>query len=465
MTSIYKRFASALLKGIWKTMSERKSEIIFAIAATLLYVVQLFAKHRLSIEGVKQSGGDAITSAVWAICLFIAWHTIEALASVSREITEENNRVRIPRDSEIVTSSGKPFQSVPTSEPYPHYKVKLWTMAFCVIVVVGIASYLTWDKTKSWGEIQTQEAEYRAAVGEVVKAIDPSARVTVGGSVIGPDGARKTDVQIQSKNHFVLVNVLDLPVGRKAGIEAVDVADSERDDLKADAMLICSNTGFEPEAISKARRKGIGLISVLHQGDKRVIPVIEEEIYLRKILLGTLDLSFNRAVPDQIGFQPRELLYADKPVFLWIEKQAALAAGPQQKSETLNLHFRLLKPTEFNVDSRATIKLASIDVKVRPSIQWLRETVQIDATTGIYNWIRGKLILGNGTNTVTINGLDFSKGIPMSAPPVISGFTGLQKGEVDFMLSDTPVEFTKESEIPPLDSLVEPDDLASVWKF
>jgi len=313
------------------------------------------------------------------------------------------------------------------------------------------------------------DSTYRQLVASVIFASDPHATVSVGALVHTPDGMRTVDVEVRSldKNSnplFIAIDVLDLPFGHKADIASIDAADSKRNDIKADVMLVCSNTGFEEDAISKARRKQIGLISVLHQGDKRVKAVIEEEIYLRKIDLGELHLSFNRAIPDNVGFQPNQLLYKGKPVYRWLEKQAALAAASQQTDETRFLQFNFLEPTIFDVLDRTTISLRSMSISFTPHVSWLRQTIQIDATTGIYDWLRGRVSLGPGINTVTLNGINFDTAIPMSSPPVVGGLTGLRPGEIDFSLTDVRVDFTSESEIPNLDSLVNQKDLDRVWK-
>jgi hypothetical protein len=316
------------------------------------------------------------------------------------------------------------------------------------------------------------DSTYRQLVAAVIHAFDSHSTISVGNLVDTPDGTRMIDIEVRSNKNgtpfLVAIDVIDLPLGQKADISFVDAADSKRPDTKADAIFLCSNTGFEQDAITKARRKKIGLISILHQGDKRIKAVIEEEIYLRKIDLGTLQLSFNRAVPDKIGFQPQECLYQGKPVYRWLEKQAALAAAFQsafqRKPRKRFLLFNFIRPTYFDV-RQEQICLHSVSIAFAPAVTWMRQTIQIDATTGIYDWVRGKLKLGSGTNTVTLNNIDFETAIPMTSAPVIDGTDGLQPGDIDFSLTNVHIDFTNQSDVPDLDGLILKKDLDAVWKI
>jgi hypothetical protein len=136
--------------------------------------------------------------------------------------------------------------------------------------------------------------EYREVVADVLHAFHPQAIIIVGGVMHGPDGVRKVDIVIQSVinriSKLVAIDIVDLPPGRKAGVDIIDGFDSKKMDINVDIALLCSNTGFDSIAISKAKRKQIGLISILHSGDSKVKAVIEEEIYLRNIF-GIIKMS------------------------------------------------------------------------------------------------------------------------------------------------------------------------------
>jgi hypothetical protein len=96
----------------------------------------------------------------------------------------------------------------------------------------------------------------------------------------------------------------------KVGRPFVDALDSKRHDLQADAAFICSNSGFTEDALNKARRKGIGAISVLAAADSRVKVVIEKEIYFRRVLLGERAFTYH-------GLDIAGLNVAQESVFLF----------------------------------------------------------------------------------------------------------------------------------------------------
>jgi hypothetical protein len=161
MSSIYKRFAYALWKGIGKAVSERKYEISFVLSAVGLYIAQLWAKHQLSMDGLRKSGGAAINSAVFAVCFFFLLILIEALIELLKEIAGERKILGTPHNLGIVTVRGEPYQSVTIANPYPHYKIKLLTVAAILIGLTGLSSYLTWDKTNSWDKENEARARTR----------------------------------------------------------------------------------------------------------------------------------------------------------------------------------------------------------------------------------------------------------------------------------------------------------------
>jgi len=110
-----------------------------------------------------------------------------------------------------------------------------------------------------------QDGKYRSLVADVIHAMEPDAVISVGGAILGLDGARTVDVQVWSADRSAgptILDVIDQPDGIPVGIDAVDHIESKRRDLPVRAALVSSNTGFAREAISKAKRVGVGLITV-----------------------------------------------------------------------------------------------------------------------------------------------------------------------------------------------------------
>jgi len=308
---------------------------------------------------------------------------------------------------------------------------------------------------------QVHDSDYRQLVAAVIYAFDPHATLSVGALVDTPDGTRTVDIEVRSSSKdgapfLGAVDVLDLPAGRKADITFVDAADSKRTDIKADAMLLCSNTGFEQDAISKAKRKKIGLISVLRQGDQRVKAIIEEEIYLRKITLDPFTVTWNgNNLPN--GFIPT---YNGGSIEGWLEVKADLmAAYNPGVTFPVTKNFNFKEPAHFDQDGKH-VTLTSMSVSFTPRVQWLHQTVQLDAKAGIFDYVRGRVRLTPGSNSYTVRGIDFSKAKPLSFAPASTELgLGLRPGEVEFAFTDVTPAPLPGTNIPNMDDLIRPEDL------
>ena len=299
----------------------------------------------------------------------------------------------------------------------------------------------------------------------MIYAFDPHADLSVGSLVATPDGTRTVDIEIRSSREegapfLTAIDVLDLPSGRKADITSVDGADSKRKDIKADAMLLCSNTGFEPEAISKAKRKHIGLISVLRQGDQRVKAVIQEEVYVRKIDITPVNITWNGDDLQNLNPDPEVLEYSGGSVSGWLLiKAAIMAAINPDLTFGVRKTFNFKEPTDFYKNGKR-ITLRSMAVSFTPRVQWRSQTVQLDAKAGIHDYVRGRVQLAPGNNSYTISGIDFdhAKALP-SAPAGTELGVGLKPGEVDFSLTDVHGAPPPGTKTPNIDDLIRAEDL------
>lgn len=306
---------------------------------------------------------------------------------------------------------------------------------------------------------------YRRLVASVIYAFDPHATLSVGNLVGTPDGIRTVDIEVRSSGEdgaplLSAIDVIDLPVGRKVDIGFVDAADSKRSDIRADAMLLCSNTGFEQDAISKAKRKNIGLISILRQGDKRVKAIIEEELYLRKIDITPLTITWNGDDLQNLNPNPDILEYNGGSVGAWLALQASLMAGmhPELVARVTGT-FNFIKPTDFYKNGKR-ITLRSMAVSFTPRVQWLSQIVQLDAETGIYDYIRGRVLFAGGPNSYTVSGVDFDRATPLSSPPPVRSLgVGLKPGEVEMSLAKVHGGPAEGTAIAKLDDLIRPEDL------
>jgi hypothetical protein len=317
---------------------------------------------------------------------------------------------------------------------------------------------------------EVSNIEYRELVAEVIHSFNPSADIMVGSAVQGLDGGRNVDVTVHAIIDGVpktlVIDVVDLPPGKKAGVDTVDALDSKRSDIHADLAVICSNTGFDSIAIRKAKRKQIGLISVLHQGDSRVKAVIEEEIYLRKISLGPMQVSYdgNSLPPIPKNLRTHELRYKGHSVDAWLQQQAALfATGRPESTKPMTLQYKLRRPTIFEIrDQRVT--LDSFSITFNPRTQWLAQTVILDAKNGVYDYLRGRVRLAPGANSYVIKGINFDTATPLSTQPIFTNQgVSYVPGEVDISLTMVEgLDLPAGTEIPKLEDIVRPEDLRPI---
>jgi hypothetical protein len=323
-----------------------------------------------------------------------------------------------------------------------------------------------------------EDSAYRDLVAEVIHEVSPTSRVSVGTLVTTPDGSRTIDVEVTSieeKPFITDIDVVDLPSGRPAGVETVDAADSKRADVKADAMLVCSNTGFDAVAIRKAKRKKIGLISVLRQGDKRIKAIIEEEIYLRKVDISPAKIDYTEATSQdretlrELWKGTHEVAYQGGSVDAWLEQKAIeIILYNPFADQPLTATFQLKESTDFDIKGRR-VKLKALKIGFQPRIQWLSETVQLDAKTGIYDYVRQRIrFTSSGTQSFIIKGIDFDQGTPLASPPQITDLgIGLAPlgakpapGEANISLVMLKgLDLTNEIKIAKLDDLIRPEDL------
>jgi hypothetical protein len=155
---------------------------------------------------------------------------------------------------------------------------------------VGAVAITLWSKPLLESRVRKPAGTaYQELVATMAKAFDPTANVRAGEWIEGPDGRLDMDVSIRGsldgKPTLVVIECKDFDLNKtgKVGRPFIDALDSKRHDLEADAAFICSNSGFTEDALNKARRKGIGAISVLAEDDSRVKVVIETEIYFRRV--------------------------------------------------------------------------------------------------------------------------------------------------------------------------------------
>jgi hypothetical protein len=190
--------------------------------------------------------------------------------------------------------------------------------------------------------------------------------------------------------------------------------------------------------------------------------IIEEEIYLRKVSLGLTKTNYTFDEPiSNLKVLEHDIRYQGKSVTAWLQLQAALIAASQpEPNQPITHKFDLRTVTEFEFGDRR-VNLRSLSITFHPRTQWLSQIVRLDASTGIYDYLRGRVRLAEGTNSYIINGINFDWATPLSAPPALKDLgVGLLPGEIDVSLTNVEgLNLPSGVEMAKLEDIVRPEDL------
>ena len=300
----------------------------------------------------------------------------------------------------------------------------------------------------------------------VLEALGPDATAREGEWVDGPDGRRDRDVTISyrtaSCERSVLVECKDYDPAKtgKVGVDKVDAIDSKRHDVSVDQAMICSNAGFTSVAINKATRRGIGLISVMRDGDERIRFRVVEDMYTRDVRVIGYDFVLRGVATTVIPPRLASLvLYRGVPVLNWVcSRISFLVASNPVVTGRATFSHQFTTPQRFNWDGTEVVA-SGIDFTFAISGQWFSHTVTYDATNGIYDWIRRRARLGaqpSGAKFM-VSGVNPMGGRPEAGPPEWILDNSIVAGELS--LAVLLLEIDCDSDVPDLSRHIRSSDL------
>ncbi|MGA7179491.1 MAG: restriction endonuclease [Thiobacillaceae bacterium] len=308
---------------------------------------------------------------------------------------------------------------------------------------------------------------FEQAVAAVVAAFDPRASVYQGKWVQGPDGRRECDVLCErtgaQESWRILFECKDYnpKTTGPIGIGYVDALDSKRRDLACSAAIICSNAGFTADAVRKAKRVKIGLVSVMRKGDPRLRYAVIDEIYTRQLRAReiSMGLHYQGSAIDMQHVRPDEVTHAGLLVFNWIKKRiAAMAAVNLIVNGRFQATHDLVTPQVFNLPT-GPVLADRLDFYFTLTGTWLAHRIRIDAGAGMYDWLRRRVRLASGPNKIEYAGLNFEGGTQLALPPeteFLQEQQALAEVDVKFLMFES---FGAIDPAPQLDELVRPHDL------
>jgi len=251
-------------------------------------------------------------------------------------------------------------------------------------------------------------APYEAAVRDLFRQFSPTATVNAGVWVQGPDGRRELDVDILEKQgdrtvHGVVeCKDFNPDTTGPVGIGFIDALDSKRHDLKLDFAFLCSNAGFTDDAIRKAKRVNIGLLGATRSGDSRVRFGVVDEIYMRHLrltdppLLHCWHVEGEALLPEEIT-KSGEPNFEGRSVAQWLHYRMVLmiAANPIVAGVVFN-RYVLKAPIKLDWPAgSADVRAIGLEVSIDGA--WFAQSVQLDSTAGLYDWLRRCMKLAPGT--------------------------------------------------------------------
>ena len=264
---------------------------------------------------------------------------------------------------------------------------------------------------------------YQDAVAEVARQLDPNARIVVGEWIEGPDGERDCDVGVYPASvspRFVYIECKDWK--RPVGIEVVDALESKRKDVNADIAILCSNSGFSADALRKAARVGIPALSALIERDSRIRVQVQEEIYTRKIRLAPQNITYHwKADADTVATicketTARDVIHDNRPLLAWVRDKCIFLAAMTARSCTVVANYKFWRPLQFHLKD-GILPATGITLTIPCEVQWCSQVIRLSASSGMYDYLRHRVILGGGTQQYHMHNVDYNKWNPIDFVP------------------------------------------------
>lgn len=262
---------------------------------------------------------------------------------------------------------------------------------------------------------------YQEAVAQVARSIDPHARVEVGEWIEGPDGERDMDVSVWpagQDSRFILIECKDWK--KPVGISTLDALESKRRDLNVIAAMVCSNSGFTEPSLRKAGRVGIPALSALIEGDERIRIEVQEEVFTKRITFressGTYHFTGTFEPTSFPSVTPLDFLFQNRSIDAWCRRESWLVMTRSSRSRRCLIKYAFREPIDCVVRGQ-TFGLKGFDIKLRFDVQWLSHIARIDSSTGMYDHLRHRVLVGPGPTKYMIRDIDPNKGTPLPEFP------------------------------------------------
>lgn len=273
---------------------------------------------------------------------------------------------------------------------------------------------------------------YEDAVCELFRQFFPASTINAGVWVEGPDGRRELDVDIIEKHGdrtvrgVVECKDFNPTTTGPVGIAYIDALDSKRRDLQLEFAFVCSNGGFTADAIRKAKRINIGLLGATRKDDQRIRFGVVDEIYTRHIRLIEaprirLWPADGEPLPTQEALDSGEIRFEGRSVQSWFFNRFAqtLFVNPIVKGR-FHDYCKLKAPIRLNwLNGSVMVQRIGFEVAIEGA--WFAQTVRLDATAGLYDWLRRcmKIAPSPHPRQLQVVGINYYGGKWITRPPEV----------------------------------------------
>lgn len=255
---------------------------------------------------------------------------------------------------------------------------------------------------------------FEKAVADVIRGFGDVTDVVQGEWRDGPDGRRDRDVTFTVNRPQGPLRALieckdyDRRKTGRVGIGVIDAFDSKRRDLGVDIAIICSNAGFARPAIRKAQRVGIRTIGALRMGDTRIRFEVRDLFYMRRVTVEELapSLTFPPGC-DPSALTLDDFVFQGAQLKNWASQRAwaFICLNPIVNGE-FRVRGRFKEPVTFTTP-RGSVAIRQADLQLRLSGAWYQQEVALDASSGLYDWVRRRVQrVSGGSGQFQVRDLD-----------------------------------------------------------
>lgn len=201
------------------------------------------------------------------------------------------------------------------------------------------------------------------------------------------------------------------------------------------------------------------------EGDGRIRVQVEEEIYTRKITGTHCESTWHFMVPDvksivPPGTSPREIIHDGQLVAAWIRDKGLVLLGMSARSSDIIAKYKFRMPLQFHIRDMV-LPVIGGDLKMSSRVQWCSQVVHIGASAGMYDYLRRRVIVGEGIRQYDIKEVDFDKWAPVEFVPehLLDGDL-LEPGKARVSMALVMgLDTVDDAPAPDLDSLIESEEV------